>query len=653
MTTDSAQPRRPDKRRRPASGPEDDHAGIMSWRGINSRPSDGEADAEDGGTPHADLGRPRTGDARRLLVSLLAPYRGTLVAAALVSLLAQAAMLAGPLLIGLAIDRAVPDALAGDHSTLIWIAVAYAACGLVTAGAQFAFQVIAARAGQGVLLDLRTRIFDHAQRLSLDFHERYTSGRIVSRATSDVDAVQELVDDGLDGLTTALLTFWVSLGFLFVLDVPLALLVLAGLVPLSVATVWYTRRSARAYRATRTTSAAMTTQYIETLNGIRAVQAFRREPRNAGIFRVLNRRYTEVNTETLVLFAWFAPTLLLIGNLTLVGALVVGAFRVAEGSLDLGVLAAVALYVRRMYEPLDDLALSLNTYQTAAAGLEKIAGLLAHRPGVAEPAEPGTLPGRSGKGRTVAFEDVRFGYQDGVTVLPRLDLTIPGGQTVALVGETGAGKSTVAKLLARFYDPTAGAVRLDGVDVRELTTPQLRGELTMITQESFLFSGSVADNIAIGRPDATREEVEEVARALGAYDFIAALPEGFDTDVRKRGARLSAGQRQLVAFARALLADPAVLILDEATSSLDIPGERAVQSALATVLEGRTAVIIAHRLSTVEIADRVLVVHDGRIVEDGTPEDLVAGTGKASGTGATGGEGRFGALHRAWRESLV
>ncbi|MGW0661793.1 ABC transporter ATP-binding protein [Streptodolium elevatio] len=621
----------------------------MAWRGVSSRPSDGEADAEGSGLPLADLGKPRRGDARRLLASLLAPHRGTLVVAALVSLLSQAAMVAGPLLIGLAIDRAVPDAVAGDHGTLVWIAVAYAACGLVTAGSQFAFQVVAARAGQGVLLELRARIFGHAQRLSLDFHERYTSGRIVSRATSDVDAVQELVEDGLDGLTTAVLTFWVSLGFLFVLDVPLALLVMSGLVPLSVATVWYARRSARAYRGTRTTSAAMTTQYIETLNGIRAVQAFRREPRNAGIFRVLNRRYTEVNTETLVLFAWFAPALMLIGNLTLVGALAVGAYRVADGGLELGVLAAIALYVRRMYEPLDDLALALNTYQTAAAGLEKIAGLLAHEPGVAEPAKPGSLPERSGKGREVTFDGVRFGYQDGVTVLPRIDLTIPRGQTVALVGETGAGKSTVAKLLARFYDPTTGAVRLDGVDLRELTTPQLRGELTMITQESFLFSGSVADNIAIGRPDATREQIEEATRALGAYEFIAALPDGFDTDVRKRGARLSAGQRQLVAFARALLADPAVLILDEATSSLDIPGERAVQRALATVLEGRTAVIIAHRLSTVEIADRVLVVHDGRIVEDGTPDDLVAGVGDD----AAGGEGRFGALHRAWRESLV
>ncbi|WP_436775614.1 ABC transporter ATP-binding protein [Yinghuangia sp. YIM S09857] len=623
---------------------------MTSWRGISTRSDDDlarEAEAEDAGTPLAEtpLGRARAGDARRLLLSLIAPHRRTLLVVAAVTLVQQASMVVGPLLIGLAIDRAVPDAIAGDHATLIWIVAAYAVCGLVAAAANLAFQVLGGRVSQGVLFDLRGRIFGHAQRLSLDFHERYTSGRIVSRATGDVDAVQELLDDGVDGITQVMLSFWVSLAFLFVLDVPLALLVLSGLVPLAAGTVWYSRRSTRAYRATRTTSAALTTQYIETLNGIRAVQAFRREPRNIGIFRALNRRYTDVNTETIVLFAWFAPFLLLVGNLTLVAALVVGAHRVADGGLELGVLAAFALYIRRMYEPLDELAMFLNTYQSAAAGLEKIAGLLAHRPGVAEPAKSRALPERSGKGRTVAFEDVRFGYQDGVTVLPRLDLTIPRGQTVALVGETGAGKSTVAKLLARFYDPTAGTVRLDGVDVRELTTPQLRGELTMITQESFLFSGSVADNIAIGRPDATRAQVEDAARALGAYDFIAALPDGFDTDVRKRGARLSAGQRQLVAFARALLADPAVLILDEATSSLDIPGERAVQRALATVLEGRTAVIIAHRLSTVEIADRVLVVHDGRIVEDGTPDDLVAGS--------PGGEGRFGALHRAWRESLV
>lgn len=641
---------------RPTQPDPDRDIDLTSWRGISPRTApDGtdaaarEAEAEDTADlddvddedDDLELGRARAGDARRLLRSLLAPHRALLALTLLLTVVQQLAFLAGPLLIGLAIDKAVPDAIDGDNSTLIVIAVAYAACGLLTAGTEFGFQLTAGRISQGILLDLRARIFAHAQRLSLDFHERYTSGRIVSRATGDVDAVQELLDDGVDGLASAMLTFWFSLAFLFFLDVPLALMVLAGLVPLALGTRWYTTRSARYFRRTRTTSAALTTQYIETLNGIRAVQTSRREPRNARIFRALNDRYTAANTETIVLFSRFAPSLMLLGNLTLAAVFTVGAFRVADGGLELGVLAAFGLYIRRMYDPLDELALFLDTYQSAAAGLEKIAGLLAHEPSITDPERPTALPDRAGKGRSLTFEGVRFGYQDGVTVLPRVDLEIPPGQTVALVGATGAGKSTVAKLLARFYDPTAGAVRLDGVDVRELTTARLRGELTMITQESFLFSGSVADNIAIGRPDATRAEVEAAARALGAHEFIAALPDGFDTDVRKRGARLSAGQRQLVAFARALLADPAVLILDEATSSLDIPGERAVQRALATVLEGRTAVIIAHRLSTVEIADRVLVVEGGRIVEDGTPDELVGGTG------------RFGALHDAWRESLA
>jgi ATP-binding cassette subfamily B protein len=319
----------------------------------------------------------------------------------------------------------------------------------------------------------------------------------------------------------------------------------------------------------------------------------------------------------------------------------VGAYLVTDGSLELGVLTGFVLYLRRLYDPIDQLAMFLNSYQSAAAALEKISGLLAQEPSVAEPVTPVPLPATTTTGRTVAFTDVHFAYRTGREVLPAFCLTLPAGQTTAVVGATGAGKSTLAKLLARFYDPTSGQITLDGVDLRELAAAELRRGVVMVTQESFLFSGTVAENIAVGRPEAGREEIEQAAKAIGAHDFITALPEGYDTDVRKRGGRISAGQRQLVAFARALLADPAVLILDEATSSLDVPGEQAVQRAMRTVLAGRTAVIIAHRLSTVEIADRVLVMESGRIVEDGTPAELIAG------------HGRFADLHTAWRESLV
>ncbi|MEU6070807.1 ABC transporter ATP-binding protein [Streptomyces sp. NPDC047082] len=586
----------------------------------------------------------RPGATAALLRSLLAPLKARVAVTTLLLLLQQAAVQAGPLLVAYAIDRAVPAFRDHDHGPLIAVAVAYGLCALVSGVLQFAFIEVSARVNQDVLLDLRGRIFRHAQALSVDFHERYTSGRLISRSTTDVESLRELLSEGLQELVTVVLSFVYISAMLLWLDLGLGAVAVASFVPLYLLVRLYQRRAGRVFTARSTAIAAVIVKFVETMNGIRPVRTFRREAVNDADFRVLNRRHERTNGDAMLEMARYVVGSRLVANTAVAVIVLWGADRVASGSLELGVLAAAVLYLRRLYDPIDRLGMFLNSYQSAAASLEKIAGLLAQTPSVPEPSAPKELPAletADHPGREVVFDGVRFAYRTGGEVLPRFDLTLPAGQTVAVVGSTGAGKSTLAKLLARFYDPSDGRVLLDGVDLRELAVPELRRGVVMVTQEAFLFSGTVAENIAIGRPDASRAEIERAAKAIGAHEFISALPDGYDTDVRKRGGRISAGQRQLVAFARALLADPAVLILDEATSSLDVPGERAVQRAMSTVLRGRTAVVIAHRLSTVEIADRVLVMEHGRIVEDGPPDELIAGTG------------RFADLHRAWRDSLA
>ncbi len=606
-----------------------DPTSEQQWRGVAGE----DVDAVDAATSLRLAAR-----SRWLLGSLLRLHLRPVLAAVALLVADQVALLAGPWLIAGAIDSGIPAALDGRPAPLAWYVAGYAGAGLADAGILALFVRLSGRIGQDVLLDLRHRVFAHVQRLSLSFHERYTSGRVISRLTSDVDSLQDMLESGLDGFFTSVLSIVGIAVMLLVLDAPLGLVVLAGFVPLLLMARWYLRASQRAYRGTRTWVTRVIVHLVESMNGVRAVQAFRRERRNETILDGMNGAYADANRTTLVLIARFNAVVRLVGNVSIAAVLLYGGLRVTEGTLELGVLTAFVLYLRRFYDPLDRLAMFADSYSSAAAALEKISGVLEERPTVLEPARPVPLGAPRGE---VVFDGVGFGYGSGPEVLSRLDLVVPAGQTVALVGATGAGKSTLAKLLARFYDPRRGAVRLDGVDLRSVVDAELRRAVVMVTQESFLFSGSVADNIALGRPGATREEIVGAARAVGADEFVTALPEGYDTDVRKRGARLSAGQRQLVAFARALLADPAVLVLDEATSSLDIPSERAVQAALETVLADRTALIIAHRLSTVLIADRVLVLADGMVVEDGTPEDLIVG------------RGTFADLHTAWRRSLA
>lgn len=626
--------------------------------GRPTEPDDSDENGYPGASPEAAAGAPaeRSGDdfdrddlpaprgaTRALLLSLLRPMRGRVVVAALFLLIQQAAVQAGPLLVAYAIDSGVPAFRDEDYGPLIAVALGYALCSAGAGAMQYAFIRASARVNQDVLLDLRGRIFRHAQALSVDFHERYTSGRLISRSTTDVESLRELLSEGLQELIGVILSF-VSISLMLLwLDFATGAAAVLSFVPLYLLVRLYQRRAAVIFASRSTAIAAVIVKFAETMNGIRPVQAFRREPVNDEVFRELNHEHRRTNGNAMLENARYVVGSRLVANTAVAGIVLWGAYRVASGGLALGVLAAVVLYLRRLYDPIDRLSMFLNSYQSAAASLEKIAGLLAQTPTVPEALEPRPLPPLTGDhpGREVVFDGVGFAYRTGGEVLPRFDLTVPAGQTVAVVGSTGAGKSTLAKLLARFYDPTGGRVLLDGTDLRDLATPELRRGVVMVTQEAFLFSGTVAENIAIGSPDATRAEIEQAAKAIGAHDFIAGLPDGYDTDVRKRGGRISAGQRQLVAFARALLADPAVLILDEATSSLDIPGERAVQRAMDTVLHGRTAVVIAHRLSTVEIADRVLVMEHGRVVEDGAPAELICGTG------------RFAGLHRAWRESLA
>ena len=575
---------------------------------------------------------------RKLLGSLLLPLRARLWLAVAMIFISTTLRVAGPALIAFAIDWALPRAIEDDFYPLWMVILLYLGAAAFSALMVYYFMILTSKIAQSMLFALRNRMFVHTQKLSVEFHERYTAGRVIARQTSDLESISELLSGGLGELVVGIFFMVFTAGALLILD-PISFLVLmAAGIPLAIVTRWFQINTNRGFRAQRVASSTLIQNFVETMTGIRAVKAFRKEGRNEKHFGGLVEKYRLLNARLIQLFGIYDPALILIGNATVAAILLVGGFRVLDGTLGIGVLTAAILYARRFFDPMEQIAIFYNSYQSASAALEKISGVLQEEPSVPDPENPVELKNINGG---LVFDRVKFQYNTGDIVLHPFSLDIPGGQTIALVGTTGAGKSTLAKLISRFYDPSEGVVRLDGYDLRDISNVNLRQKVVMVTQEAYLFTGSVAQNIQLGRPGASMDDVVKAAKAVGAHEFILELPYGYETDVNKRGGRVSSGQRQLISFARAFLADPAVLILDEATSSLDIPSEAMVQLGLKTLLAGRTAVIIAHRLSTVSIADRVLVMEHGKIIEDGSPEQLVASGGK------------FSKLYKSWKDSLV
>lgn len=569
------------------------------------------------------------GASRRLLRSVLGPDIRRLWLTVAVVLLQQAAALAGPVLVAVTINRAIPALRAHNAAPLIIVAIAYGICVATAALLQNLFIRLSVRVGQDVLSELRARLFTHTQAQSVDFHEAHASGQLASRATGDVEAVRELFESGIDQMVTAGVSLIYISSVLLVLDWRLGCAALAAMPPIYWTMRSFRKRSLQVYQRRSTAAAAAAGDMSETFAGIRTVQVFCRESANEERFAPLNRRHRNENRQSQMEMARYVTSSRLIANIAVAGLVVWGGYRVASGTLELGTYAGVVLYLRDLYDKPLRLGGVLDAYQSAAASLEKIAVLLAIEPTVVEPVQAVSMPPLPvhSVGRRVRYEDVAFAYRDGREVLRGFELDIPAGQTVALIGPSGGGKSTLAKLLARFYDPTRGRVLLDGVDLRSLSTADLGSEVVMVPQENFLFSGTVAENIALARPDASTEEILHAAKATGADRFISALQDGYQTDVGSRGGRFSAGQRQLIALARVFLVDPSLIVLDEATSAIDIPSERAVQEAMRVVLRGRTALVIAHRLSTIQIADRVLVLADGRVTNDCSPADLIGGRG--------------------------
>jgi ABC-type multidrug transport system fused ATPase/permease subunit len=581
----------------------------------------------------------RGGRLRKLggVAALLRPYRARTIVMFISMLVSVAASLAPPLLAGLAVN----DVKDGNVDRLTWIVIAFLIAAALNWVSSYFETYLVNFVGQRVLQDLRIQIFRHLQELSIGFYSRSRAGVLISRLTNDVEALNQLVTDGIYTIVSAGLTLIGTAVILVALDARLALVTFLCFPILAGMSLWFRINSASAYRATREKLALVTAYLQETLSGVRIVRAFGQEERHKARLAELNAEYRDVNMRTVVLNAGYFPAVEWLSALATAAILLYGGSRAIDGAVSIGVLVAFVGYLSNFFDPIQQLSQVYTTYQAGMAALDKIFELLDEEPDLEDAPGAIDLPPIRGE---ISFDHVSFRYgveQDSGFALRDVDLVVPPGQTVALVGATGAGKSTLVKLVARFYDPVEGAIRIDGHDLRQITQRSLRAQLGIVPQEGFLFSGTIRENVAFGRPDASDEDVREAATAVGAHEFISGLPNGYDTEVGERGIQLSAGQRQLVAFARAACADPRILILDEPTSNVDVHTEGRIEHGLRRLLAGRTAIVIAHRLSTIRGSGRILVMEHGRVVESGTHDELIEAGGA------------YARLYRDWAEQAA